>query len=733
MVKLLLVFSLVYANTPVVVPQTGLPNTKADSTQINRYLDKADAYFNWANFDKKILDSGYTYSNLALNLSSKIHDWEFQNRSMQRIGTYYHMSGHPDKAILVQKQIIVSYHQHAKPFQEADAWNKLADYYTDLNQVHFCCIQAQQIFQRSGRKAEAIGELKLWGDHLYRVMKLDSSAHVLKEVIRQYQAINYKKLQFTYDLLALTSFMKGDLKNNLAYRINVIKYMESTGDYSYAATYYYNLAYAYMLVHDYAQSIIYAQKSSDSQPHGYYSAIDLIISNMLALKKTNAALNYLNEFIKKYPPAGPEKDFDDRLVSSELSKIYTQLKRYKEAENILLKILPSYKLYDNPNKQLAARNMMIYVFQYENLANIYRLDGKFKEARYYLDKIPENFSKDLRPQNLIGLELLRFKVDSGFRNYVSAIRHYQLYKKLNDSIYSTKNVASINEVEARYQSEKKEHAIKLLESQQKLQALNMRSAVWQRNVTLAAIVVTLILTGLAYYAYRRKRISNLLINKKNNQLQILLTEKEWLLKEVHHRVKNNLHTVICLLESQSLYLQDDALKAIETSRHRIFSMSLIHQKLYQSDHIKVINIGLYIAEFVNYLEESFGSPEYVKIILDVEDIELGAAQAIPVGLIINEAVTNSYKYAFPKQLSGTITIVLKNQGDRVSLIIADNGSGFTPSANKETHSLGLDLIQGLTADLRGTVNIDTISGTSIQIDFKIDQFAIVENREQMIA
>jgi two-component sensor histidine kinase len=112
----------------------------------------------------------------------------------------------------------------------------------------------------------------------------------------------------------------------------------------------------------------------------------------------------------------------------------------------------------------------------------------------------------------------------------------------------------------------------------------------------------------------------------------LVKEKEWLLREVHHRVKNNLYTVICLLESQATYLENDALLAIQNSGRRIYAMSLIHQKLYHTEDVRVIDMESYITEFVYYLQDSFGSPPNIRIDLHIEPLTLGIAHAIPLGL-----------------------------------------------------------------------------------------------------
>jgi len=190
---------------------------------------------------------------------------------------------------------------------------------------------------------------------------------------------------------------------------------------------------------------------------------------------------------------------------------------------------------------------------------------------------------------------------------------------------------------------------------------------------------------------------------------------------VHHRVKNNLHTVICLLESQARYLEEDALRAIESSQNRIYAMSLIHQKLYQSDDIGTIDLDIYLRELASYLSDSFGSPANIRLHLMLEKVKLSLAQAIPLGLIVNEAVTNSFKYAFPNKRSGKITITLDRTDSNIELIIADNGIGMhTVSNGNLPKSLGLDLIRGLTTELEGAVFFEDGNGTRIKVVFPVE-------------
>jgi two-component sensor histidine kinase len=228
--------------------------------------------------------------------------------------------------------------------------------------------------------------------------------------------------------------------------------------------------------------------------------------------------------------------------------------------------------------------------------------------------------------------------------------------------------------------------------------------------------------------YHLKQRTNNQIARKNESLQRLLTEKEWLLKEVHHRVKNNLHTVICLLESQAAYLENDALKAIENSQHRIYAMSLIHQKLYQSDDIKTIDMADYIPELVKSLQDGFDTSDLIRFSVNIQPINLNISHAIPIGLIINEAVTNSIKYAFPENKKGEISISMTSDGKQIKLNIADNGIGM-PQQDKgnASGSLGLELIKGLSQDIEAEITFLVHPGTRMAIVFKPDELAKKEN------
>jgi two-component sensor histidine kinase len=166
-----------------------------------------------------------------------------------------------------------------------------------------------------------------------------------------------------------------------------------------------------------------------------------------------------------------------------------------------------------------------------------------------------------------------------------------------------------------------------------------------------------------------------------------------------------------------MYLEKDALQAIEKSQHRIYAMSLIHQKLYPNDDPRSIDMSTYLDEFIGYLKDSFDTRE-IDFIVQVEPVLLNLQQAIPVALIINECVTNSIKYAFGNEKAPKIWISMTEQGEAVRINIADNGKGFEFKQDNEVKSLGMQLIMGLSKELKGTVEIETKNGTKLLVEFK---------------
>lgn len=210
--------------------------------------------------------------------------------------------------------------------------------------------------------------------------------------------------------------------------------------------------------------------------------------------------------------------------------------------------------------------------------------------------------------------------------------------------------------------------------------------------------------------------------KAETALRTSLKEKEVLLKEIHHRVKNNLQVISSLLKLQSAYIKDEqALGLFIDSYNRVKSMALIHEKLYQSSTLAKINAYDYINNLADNLFRSYSvSSASVELNMEIDRIELDIDTAIPCGLIINELVSNSLKYAFSGRTKGEINInFLQQSNNNITLSVSDNGVGLPPDFDIEkVNSLGLQLVYNLTNQLDGELEIKCDSGTFFQINFK---------------
>lgn len=200
-----------------------------------------------------------------------------------------------------------------------------------------------------------------------------------------------------------------------------------------------------------------------------------------------------------------------------------------------------------------------------------------------------------------------------------------------------------------------------------------------------------------------------------------LREKEMLLQEIHHRVKNNLQIIVSLLKLQSKYVHDKRdFDVFQKSRARVETMSMIHEKLYKSKDISSIDLGVYAEDLANHLLKAYNvNHEHIELVINSEEINLGIDSAIPCGLIINELMINILKYAFPEKEKGKIEINIKKAGEYINLIVKDNGIGLPENFDsKNNESLGLQLVHTLIKQLDGTLIISSENGTKFSFVFK---------------
>ncbi|RZJ54260.1 MAG: hypothetical protein EOO44_05715 [Flavobacterium sp.] len=513
-----------------------------------------------------------------------------------------------------------------------------------------------------------------------------------------------------YNFITKAYIKKGKFKEALAYALQAdLNNEDSDASPRSLSTTYNQLAIIYekLNIHEkalifYKRAVIMAKKGGNAKS---LETIQFNFARYLYLrKKFSESLAVMND-MKFYDG----KDCKIKYLATYML-LYCQFKQYKTAKTYFEQLQQCN--IENPRDRQAANSA---------ITRYLLLTGQADKSYPYIQKLKEQALKEKNDKNLLEAERAFFSADSAVGNCVGALEHFKNYKSLNDSIFNNISSQQYNDLQLKYETEKKDKNIILLKQQSGIQKQVIRKAEILRYLLIVGVGIMVLFIALLYNRSRLKQRAQNKINEQNEQLKILLSEKEWLIKEIHHRVKNNLQIVISLLNTQSEYLDNEyALAAIQNSQNRMYAMSLIHQKLYQSNDLAMIDMAWYINELVSYLKECFSTEQKINYKLDTECVELDVTQAVPLGLILNEAVSNAIKYAFTHKESGEITVQLGKQDDEnYRLVIKDNGVGLSKDFElKGLDSFGMNLMEGLANQINGTFEIQNISGLTIMITFR---------------
>ncbi len=285
-----------------------------------------------------------------------------------------------------------------------------------------------------------------------------------------------------------------------------------------------------------------------------------------------------------------------------------------------------------------------------------------------------------------------------FEKALLTLKEFQLLK---DSIFKEEKLSQIEELKVAYETKQREDDIALLNASNELKDARLDKQRIFLIVLIGGSVIFLIMMLILFNRYKLKKRS--------------AEEKEVLLKEIHHRVKNNLQIIESLLSLQEQTKGNrKPEELLKVSQDRIHAISAIHDKLYQSSNLKEINFKSYIVDLIEHFSTSY-SVENLRFQTNVEEVDLDLDQLIPCGLIVNELVTNSIKYAFEKSEYPTIEIKGEKTEGMYHLRIADNGCGFDEQSN--SHSIGLRLVKSLVQQINGSIERLSMKGTAYQISF----------------
>lgn len=471
----------------------------------------------------------------------------------------------------------------------------------------------------------------------------------------------------------------------------------------------------YNQIENYDKAALYYDKAFNNAflLHSYANA-GVILSNkgnlLFKLKKYKEALSTFLKS-KELKIKGNAPGVSIANANQNIGLALLELGRNKEALSSLNKAFDYYKKND----------LQLGLMQtYEELGRVYYAIGDYNKSIENCIK-----SKDLAVKKGIietqeKASLCLSKSYEAIGMYQLALDNYKNYTKIKDANFNKENIKKITQIEMQYQFEKENELQKL----KNIAKENENKATI--NYLVFGILFLLFFSIFLYWINRIKHKTNNQLKEKNEQISNTLKINETLFKETHHRVKNNLQIISSLLNMQSKYLVDNASKSLmKDSQNRIKSMSLIHQKLYQNDRVTGIETQSYFEDLINSLVLSYGIDiKKVNMHIEIDNILLDVDTAIPLGLVMNELISNAFKHGVDPE-NGTFELYF-NQIHETSLrlFIKDNGKGFNLNFDLEkSNSYGMKLIHTLGKKLKAKYSFRQNNG--LEIEMLIYKFKIL--------
>ncbi|MDF2191669.1 histidine kinase dimerization/phosphoacceptor domain -containing protein [Paraflavitalea sp. CAU 1676] len=752
-------------------------------TTLQERITAINIYISRRHVNPKGLDTALQLATEAVDISQQTYDAHLRGQVKYWLGAVYMNRGETGKAKEVLLPLSKEFGRYGDTFWQA--WS-LFSYVAGLspdesNYEEVCALytEASDLFRKLNNK-ETEYEILYRRANVRRLQGRQAEAEKqLLDLLVSAKKINAPCLRSIYGCLLQIHQSWGNYHIALSYAFSSIEELGKLKTPAHDLNLYNQIASLYGSLKDHGNEMTWHWKLHEVAKKEFHKYVLMnfpyFIRGLIREGKTNEALQLIKQTEQQFPPTEP---WQKLAVAYCYGDCYNALHQYETAEMYYKAMMAKeYEPFFRPEKN-------------QTIAQFYFNRGAFDQARPYALFNTTLSAPHINSEDKIGANNLMYRIDSAMGNYASALQHLRRQQQMSDSIFTVAKARELAEINIRYETEKKDDALKLkdrdlllrekdieilrrdaslqlslydqrqkdiqlkqqninmlqqqatiqqlaaekkdheltgkeqqlnyLKQQSALQASDLRAEKLIKNMTIAGIIVLFIVAGLLYRSYRSKQAANKRIQEQNKELSQLLGEKEWLLKEVHHRVKNNLHTVLSLLESQSRHLKNDALAAIVESRNRVYTMSLIHKKLYQGEDVASINMKDYLEELHVYLSESLNKDRPIRFTLQVAQVDLDVSQAVPVGLIVNEAITNALKYAFPPgHPDPAIHLQLDlDARKQATLVITDNGIGI-PAGKQAgvSDGLGLKLMKGLAGDLDGSLQFESKNGTQVTLAF----------------
>lgn len=503
------------------------------------------------------------------------------------------------------------------------------------------------------------------------------------------------------NLIGVLHKNKGLYPSALNYFLQALKIFESINDKRGMGNCYANLGNIYYEQTVFEKALLYYKKSlkarQDAGDNNRIASSYGDLGNLYsAMGDYQSALKYHNIALKIRQQMGDKQG--EAYCYNNIGVVYKNKADLKAA-------LQNYFLCLSAIKEVDDTKGITYC--YNNIGNTYIDLKEYKLALLYCDSSLQkvHLLGDINAERTTYQNLAQVYVKTG--RYKEAYEAEVRFKELTDSIFNEDNSKLIGDMKTGFEVEKKEAELNAKADKQ--EAILHEEEKREEFIIYASVSLLLVVLIFSFFLYKRVKMAN-------KQKQTI----EYLFKEVHHRVKNNLQVITSLLNLQKGYITDKkVLDIFQDCQNRVYAMAAIHEKLYEHNALSNINFNDYIKSLITQLIDTYQFKHNVKYNLEVDIDTLDIDTLIPVGLLTNEIISNSLKYAFT-ETDENPTIIFKLQKtdtNTFSMLIGDNGKGTSVGLNDQHTSFGMELIKILVAQLHGTIQQTEGKGTMYQINF----------------
>jgi len=659
---------------------------KTDAVQANKYAEEALALSSELNYKKGIAGSYFSLGRVyraqfnltearvnylkSLQVYKELGDFKAVADITNKIGITYGIQGDYEKALDFINRSMEANKKLGEKQKIADCLNNIGNVYKYLGNY-------PESFKTYNKALKIYEELH------------DTAA-----------------IAMCYNHFGILHDYQGDYKQALDYYFESLRMREIVGDIEEIAASYSNIGIVYNYLGEYEQALEYQLKNLKlnneiGQKRGAGIAYTNIGNIYEKLGKSDQALENFVKGMETLKEIGDMQGVTDAYFN--IGEVWQKKDNYKVA-------------LQYQNKSLDIAEEIGYKQGIANscysIGSVYYKTGEYIKAVKFLNRSIDIGEELGMPEIIMAASEVLSKVYEKQNNFRKAYDFFILFKQMGDSLNNAENLKKITQLEMQYEFDKQQEAQQFEQEEERIKHnAEIKQQKLQKNILFAGSVVVLLFGFILLRSYLQKKKAN--------------AEKEVLLKEIHHRVKNNLQVISSLLNLQSNSLSDEKMKsAVKEGQSRVKSMALIHQTLYQSDRLSRIDLQDYIEKLVSFLSDTYRNNEKeIVTVINAKDISLDIDTAIPLGLIINELVSNSFKHAFRNRTKGKIEVVLEKSGSTdYKLTVSDNGIGLADNLDIEkADSLGLKLVNILTRQLKGELTFHKNDVTGFSIKFKDKQ------------